>query len=275
MTTTIDFNNLLLRKDVTMKYFIVDAFTDELFKGNQAGVCILDKWIDDKIMQNIATENNLAETAFVVKNKDYYDLRWFTPKVEIDLCGHATLASAYIISEFIDNSAIKINFKTLSGILSVEKKGNLFEMNFPARNPLPITSTLTMEQAIGIPIKEAYLSRDVILIVDNEQQVIDLKPDFDLISKLPDCFALIVTAKGTEADFVSRFFAPNAGVLEDPVTGSAHSELIPLWAKKLNKNKLIAKQLSKRGGTLFCENLNERVIIAGKATLYLQGDIKI
>lgn len=257
-----------------MNYYIVDAFTDELFKGNQAGVCLLDEWLDDEIMQSIASENNLAETAFLVKRKDHYDLRWFTPTTEIDLCGHATLASAFVIANFVDSSNSKIDFHTMSGCLPVEKKADLFEMDFPARMPVAIPITQLMEQAIGVPVQEAHLSRDMLILVDSEQQVKDLRPDLSLISKLPDCFGLIVTAKGEHSDFVSRFFAPNAGIPEDPVTGSSHSTLIPFWAQKLKKEKMIAKQLSKRGGTLYCEYQNDRVRIAGKATLYLQGDIR-
>ena len=257
-----------------MKYYIVDAFTDELFKGNQAGVCLLDEWLDDETMQSIASENNLAETAFVVKRNDYYDLRWFTPKTEIDLCGHATLASAFVISNFVDDTTKKIDFHTMSGKLSVEKKADLFEMNFPARMATPIPITRLMEQAIGVPVQGAYLSRDMLLLVDSEQQVKNLNPDLSLVSKLPDSFALIVTAKGEQEDFVSRFFAPNAGIPEDPVTGSSHCTLIPFWAQRLKKEKMTAKQLSRRGGTLYCEYKNDRVIIAGKAALYLQGDIR-
>lgn len=259
---------------MVLKYYIVDAFTDKLFEGNQAGVCLLDEWLDDEAMQNIASENNLAETAFVVARDDHYDLRWFTPETEIDLCGHATLASAFVISNFVDSSTVKMDFHTMSGKLSVEKKADLFEMDFPARMPTPIPITQLMEQSIGVPVQEAYLSRDMLLLVDSEQQVKDLQPDLSLVSKLSDCFALIVTAKGEQVDFVSRFFAPNAGIPEDPVTGSSHSTLIPFWAQKLKKEKMIAKQLSKRGGTLYCEHQNDRVIIAGKAILYLQGDIR-
>lgn len=257
-----------------MKYYIVDAFADELFRGNQAGVCLLDEWLDDEIMQSIASENNLAETAFVVKRNDYYDLRWFTPETEIDLCGHATLASAFVISNFVDDSMVKMDFHTMSGKLTVEKKADLFEMDFPARMPVPIQVTQLMEQSIGIPVREAHLSRDMLLLVDSEQQVKDLQPDLSLVSKLPGCFALIVTAKGEQADFVSRFFVPNAGIPEDPVTGSSHSTLIPFWAQKLKKEKMIAKQLSKRGGTLYCEYKKDRVMISGKAILYLEGDIR-
>ncbi len=258
-----------------MKYYIVDTFTDQLFKGNPAGVCILDEWIKDDLMQNIAFENNLAETAFVVKRDTYYDLRWFTPKNEIDLCGHATLASAFIITNIFDKNIDNIDFHTMSGILRVKKIGDLYEMDFPSRKPKPIAIIPLMEQAIGVPIKEAHLSRDMLLLIDTEKQVKELKPNINLIAKLSDCFALIVTAKGDKVDFVSRFFAPNAGITEDPVTGSSHSTLIPFWSEMLNKTKMTAKQLSPRGGTLYCENCGDRVKISGKAALYLQGEINI
>ncbi len=258
-----------------MKYFVVDAFSEQLFKGNQAGMCLLDKAISDEMMQNIAAENNLAETAFVVKRDGFYDLRWFTPTTEIDLCGHATLASAFVISNFVDQNAVTINFHTKSGVLPVVKKGDLFEMDFPARKPIPIPVTPLMEQAIEVPVREAYLSRDMLLLVDSEQQVKNLIPDFDLISKLPDCMGLIVTAKGDEVDFVSRFFAPKVGIREDPVTGSSHCELIPFWAERLKKESMTAKQLSQRGGTLYCRNCGDRVKIAGKAVLYLKGEIEL
>lgn len=258
-----------------MKYYIVDAFTDTLFKGNQAGVCILDEWLNEEIMQNIAAENNLAETAFVVKRDDEYDLRWFTPEVEIDLCGHATLASAFVVSNFVDRNADIIKFNTQSGVLSVKKIENLYEMDFPSRKPKQTNISPLMEQAIGVPVLEAHLSRDLLVLVDSETQILNLKPNLELLRQIPDCFALIVTAKGDNVDFVSRFFAPNAGIPEDPVTGSSHSTLIPFWSERLSKDKMVAKQLSKRGGTLFCENCGERVKIAGKATLYLQGEIRI
>ena len=260
-----------------MRYFVVDSFTEQLFKGNPAGVCLLDEWLSDEVMQNIAAENNLAETAFVVKRDGYYDynLRWFTPTTEIDLCGHATLASAFVISNFVDQNAVAMNFHTKSGVLPVVKTGDLFEMDFPARKPLPIPVTPLMEQAVGVPVREAHLSRDLLLLVDSEQQVKNLTPDFDLIAKLPDCMGLIVTAKGDEVDFVSRFFAPNAGITEDPVTGSSHCELIPFWAERLKKDQLTAKQLSQRRGTLYCTACGERVKIAGKAFLYLKGEIQI
>ena len=287
-----------------MRYYIVDAFTDELFKGNQAGVCLLDGAIGAELMQSIAAENNLSETAFVVRQDGYYDLRWFTPEIEVDLCGHATLASAFVILGYVEKHAESVKFHTQSGILTVRRTGELLEMDFPSRKPVSIPITPLMEEAIGVPVLEAGLStRDMLLQVESEQQVRKLRPNMSLISQLPDCMALIVTAagestekgsteigegsenddgsennegsgKGEGIDFVSRFFAPKAGIDEDPVTGSSHSTLIPYWAEKLGKDKLIARQLSKRGGTLYCENYGERVKIAGKAVLYLEGEIR-
>jgi len=262
-----------------MKYFIVDAFADELFKGNQAGVCILNKWLDDDLLQNIASENNLAETAFIVKNGQQYELRWFTPEVEIDLCGHATLASAFILSNFFDTNNKLFSFKTKSGILtvSVDRESELFEMDFPARKPEKTGINQIVQKAINAQIKEAYISRDLLLIVDTEEQVKNLEINFDLLKTVKDCFAFIVSAPSSnkEYDFVSRFFAPNAGIMEDPVTGSSHCTLVPYWAERLNRNELIAKQLSKRGGILFCKNNGDRIGISGKARLYLEGEIKL
>ena len=255
-----------------MKYFVVDAFTDEPFKGNQAGVCLVDAWPDDKLMQNIAFENNLSETAFVISRGDYYDLRWFTPTVEVDLCGHATLAAAYVVLNFVESGKTNVRFETKSGLLTVVKTGDLYEMDFPAREPAPVELTAQMCKAIGAAAVEAHLSRDLVLVLESERQVRELTPYFDLIAQL-DHFAVVVTAKGDEVDFVSRFFTPRGGVPEDPVTGSAHCTLIPFWAKRLGKDKMIAKQLSVRGGTLYCENRGQRVKIAGKAVLYLQGEI--
>lgn len=257
-----------------MRYYIVDAFTETIFKGNQAGVCIMDEWLEDDVLQNIAAENNLAETAFLMQREDDYDLRWFTPKTEVDLCGHATLASAFIISNFVNKSLMEMNFHTKSGILSVQKIGDLYELNFPARKPERIQITSLMEKAIGVYPQGAYLSRNMLLLLDNEQQVANISPEMGAIAKLPDCHGLIVTAKGDDVDFVSRFFHPNVGVPEDAVTGSSHTTLIPFWAEKLQKDIMVARQLSKRGGTLFCKNCGDRVKIAGKAALYLQGEIR-
>jgi len=258
---------------VQVKYYIVDAFAEELFSGNPAGVCLLDEWLPEELMQNIAMENNLAETAFVVKRDGYYDLRWFTPVSEIDLCGHATLASAFVVTNFLDVGISNMDFHTKSGVLSVKKIDDFFEMDFPSRMPVKIDVIPLMEKAVGVPVREAFMSRDMVLLVDSEEQVKNLQPDFGLVAQLPDCLGVIVTAKGESADFVSRFFAPNEGVPEDPVTGSAHSTLIPFWAKRLGKEKMVAKQLSKRGGTLYCQNCGDRVKMSGKAVLFLQGEI--
>ncbi len=257
-----------------MKYYIVDAFAEQLFQGNQAGVCLPDKWPQDAVMQNIAAENNLAETAFVVaRGGGHYGLRWFTPETEIDLCGHATLASAFVLFHFVDTGAACMHFHTKSGLLTVTRAGELYEMDFPARKPTPVPVVPLMAEALGMPVLEAHLARDMLLLVENERQVRELKPDLGRIAEIPGCFAAIVTAKGESADFVSRFFAPGAGIPEDPVTGSSHATLVPFWAERLQKSRMTAKQLSKRGGTLYCEDCGERVKISGRAVLYLQGEI--
>lgn len=260
-----------------MKYYVVDAFTDEVFKGNPAGVCLLEERISDKIMQKIAFENNLPETAFLLKEAGRYYLRWFTPEVEIDLCGHATLGTAYVMMNLVDSSLKHIEFETQSGRLSVERDENIFIMNFPSRMPTPIAQNKLLEEALGCKVLETYLSRDLVVVVESEEIVQNLNVNMDLMCEISKdiAFGIIVTAKGTTCDFVSRFFAPNAGVKEDPVTGSSHSTLIPFWSKRLNKTKMIAKQLSPRGGTLICEDLGERVSIGGKATCYLSGEIRL
>ncbi|MCL2287035.1 MAG: PhzF family phenazine biosynthesis protein [Firmicutes bacterium] len=255
-----------------MKYFVVDAFTDELFKGNQAGVCLVDEWPSEDTMQKIAFENNLSETAFVLKQGEHYGLRWFTPAIEVDLCGHATLASAFVIFNFMDTTVVTVKFETISGTLIVNKMDDLYELDFPSRKPVQVELTREMNQAIRIPALEAHLSRDLLLVLENEQQVKNLRPNFDMIRQL-DYFAVVATAKGSEVDFVSRFFTPRGGVLEDPVTGSAHCSLIPFWAERLGKTKMVARQLSTRGGTLYCQDAGDRVKIAGKTVLYLQGEI--
>lgn len=260
----------------TLKYFIVDVFAERLFQGNPAGVCFVDQPLDDTSMQNIATENNLSETAFILPKdgkKDEFDLRWFTPQTEIDLCGHATLASAYIISTFVHPDINIMRFYTASGLLLVTKKGDLFEMDFPARKPIETEITLLMEQAIGNQVLEAYAARDLLLLVKDENTVLSVHPNMELLQQIPHFFGVIISAKGNTVDFVSRFFAPNAGISEDPVTGSTHSTLIPFWSERLHKKHMIAKQLSKRGGTLYCEACGERVKMSGKAVLYLSGEI--
>lgn len=257
-------------------YYHIDAFTSKIFSGNPAAVCLLNKWIDDKTLLAIAAENNLSETAFLVPASDSrYHLRWFTPAVEIDLCGHATLASAFVIFSFIKSSLSSVDFDTKSGSLTVIKSDDLLSMNFPARKPVPTTMPVLLSEALGAEPVEVLRSRDLVAVFDNESIVGDMKPDFDKLRLIKDCFGIIVTAPGSKSDFVSRFFAPNAGIPEDPVTGSAHCTLIPYWAKRLGKDKLTAHQLSKRGGELFCENLRDRVNISGRAALYAKGYIHL
>jgi len=258
-----------------IKYFVVDAFTDNIFGGNPAGVCLLESEIDDKDMQRIAMENNLSETAFLIKRDNYYDLRWFTPEVEIDLCGHATIGSAFVLMNFIDPEMQRVSFHTKSGELSVARSSDIYSMNFPSRKPLPCKTPEKLAAALGIRILETLASRDLIVLAHDAQTVLDMKPDFALLSQIPDCFGVAVTAAGEDCDFVSRYFAPNAGICEDPATGSSHCSLIPFWKERLGKEKMTAKQLSARGGELFCRDLGERVEIGGRAVLYLSGEINL
>lgn len=252
----------------------IDAFTDQLFKGNPAAVCLLEFWPEDHILQSIAAENNLSETAFCLLKNKHYDLRWFTPQAEIDLCGHATLAAAYVIMRYVDSSLKKVSFETKSGILSVECENDLIAMDFPARPAIPCQAPSELLNGLGIKPKDVFRARDYMVVYDNEAIVRDLIPDMRLIEQV-DCTGVIVTAPGDTIDFVSRFFAPKVGIPEDPVTGSSHCTLIPYWAERLGKFKLTAAQLSKRGGVLVCENRNARVKIAGKAVTYLEGMIHI
>lgn len=234
---------------------------------------MMDTPLDDRTMQNIAAENNLAETAFLIRDGDKYNLRWFTPEQEFDLCGHATLASAFVLFNFYERNTDVLQFNTQSGMLTVERRQSLYVMDFPARMPEPVKVIPLMEQAVGVPVSEAHLSRDMVLLLPDENAVRRVTPDLQLAAEIPGCENLIVTARGTSADFVSRFFTPGISIPEDPVTGSAHATLIPFWALRLKKSKMTAQQLSRRGGTLFCENCGDRVKIAGKAVLYLQGEI--
>lgn len=260
-----------------MKYYVVDAFAKKVFGGNPAGVCVMEKPLDGETMQQIAIENNLSETAFVYKKAaGQYDLKWFTPGGEIDLCGHATLGTAYVVAHYVDPDVEKMEFSTLSGILTVIRKGDLFEMDFPSRMPEEIPVKEEMTEALGgVCIKGAYLSRDLILELESEEDVRKVSPDFDKVLHLADGLGCVVTAQGKECDFVSRCFFPKLKVNEDPVTGSAHSSLIPFWAKRLGKTEMKAEQLSARGGELYCVNGTERVFISGSAVLYLEGDIFI
>jgi len=250
----------------------VDAFTGEIFKGNPAAICILENWIDEKLMQNIAMENNLSETAFCIVKEDICELRWFTPEVEIDLCGHATLATAYVIFEILNYPSNKIKFATKSGILEVEKDKQNIIMEFPSRVGIRTQITDQLIKGLGKEPKEVYESRDLMVVYDNEEDIKNLNPNMEEL-KLIDTFGIIVTSRGKEFDFVSRYFAPLCGVSEDPVTGSAHCTLVPYWSKIMGKKKLNAQQLSQRGGILKCEDLGDTVKISGKAKLFFMGEI--
>ena len=258
-----------------MKYYVVDAFASQLFKGNPAGICLLDEWIDDATMQNIAFENNLAETAFLVQNNNGFELRWFTPECEIDLCGHATLASAFVLMNLVETSQDEIIFNTKSGKLTVSRDKEKYKMNFPSRKPVLTAVPKGLEAALGATIIETSLSRDLLVLVEDEETVKELRPNLELLKKFRDYFGIIVTAKGSSCDFVSRYFAPDCGIPEDPVTGSAHSTLIPFWSERLHKTVMIGRQLSKRGGWLYCKDCGDRVEISGEAKLYLSGEIKL
>ncbi len=258
-----------------MRYFVVDAFSENLFGGNPAGVCVLDAPISAERMQRIATENNLSETAFLLPAEDHYTLQWFTPKAEIDLCGHATLGTAFVIKNFVDKNAQQMRFATRSGTLYVRMRDDKYVLDFPARMPKRVPVTQEMTAALQAEPLEAYLSRDLMLVLPDEAQVASLDPDFEKIAALEAGLGVIVTAKGKRYDFVSRCFFPKLGVPEDPVTGSAHCNLIPYWAERLKKQEMTAAQLSARGGVLYCENKGDRVEIGGKAVLYLQGELMV
>jgi len=251
-------------------YYEVHSFTDRVFGGNPAGVCPLEEWLDGSLMQRIAAENNLSETAFFIPAGDHYDLRWFTPTVEVDLCGHATLASAYVLFDHLGHENDVVKFHTQSGELVVWKDGKNLVMDFPSRPGDPIDAPDHLVSGLGHRPEEIFGSRDLLAVFVSEREIEELKPDFSQLEKI-DCTGIIVTAPGDDVDFVSRFFAPRAGIPEDPVTGSAHSTLIPYWAERLGKNQLVARQVSARGGELWCKQVGDRVHIAGRAALYLRG----
>jgi len=253
--------------------YIVDAFTDKLFCGNPAAVCPLENWLDDSLMQRIAAENNLAETAFFVKEKGGYRIRWFTPEVEVDLCGHATLAASFVFFNFIDKNAERIVYNSQSGELIVDKEGSLISLNFPSQKPMPVDKPEEFViNAFDVKPNEVLMGTKRFLVYETEEIIRNMKPNMGMLKNL-EGDGVIITARGNEVDFVSRFFAPNIGIDEDPVTGSAHTHLIPYWSEKLNKKKMTALQISARGGTLYCEDLGQRVKISGKAVLYSHGKI--
>jgi PhzF family phenazine biosynthesis protein len=296
-----------------LPYYEVSAFTTNPFGGNPAGVCPLDAWLPDAVLQGIAANNNLAETAFTVpcrepEGKDAsatqaaaqvpspqpsprlggereletrggspgsdFELRWFTPTVEMDLCGHATLAAASVLFAEHGWPGDEIRFHSRSGLLTVSRDQNLLTLDFPARPPQPVGAPEALIQGLGLAPQEVFRARDYLVVYASEAEVRALKPDFAVLKTL-DCLGIIATAPGADADFVSRFFAPGAGVNEDPVTGSAHCTLIPFWAQRLGKTKLFTRQVSQRGGELFCEFVGERVRIGGRAVHYLRGEIQI
>ena len=259
-----------------MKQFIVDAFTDKIFGGNPAAVCLVEKFPPDELMLKIAQENNFSETAFIVKDKKFYRLRWFTPAAEIDLCGHATLASGFVILTQLEPNLKSVDFETLSGKLTVKKKKNLFEMNFPVYEYKKIPVTEEMSEAIGAEVLEAYLSRDLMMVIESADDVKNLQPNLDKLKNL-EGVTQAVTAKSFDKnfDFVSRIFAPKIKVDEDPVTGSTHCMLAPYWAEKLDKKILTAYQASARGGILYCSLVGERVKISGNAALFATAELNI
>jgi PhzF family phenazine biosynthesis protein len=259
---------------VKQTYWVVDAFTSRRFGGNPAGVCPLDRWLEDETLQSIAAENHLAETAFLVPRGDEFDLRWFTPTVEMDLCGHATLASAWALFHLRGNPREALTFHTKSGALTVTRDGKRLVLDFPSRPATPCAPPPELVPALGVTPLEVLRANDLLCVLESEAAVRAVSPDIRALARI-DTRGVIVTAPGTDADFVSRFFAPAVGVDEDPVTGSAHCTLVPYWAARLGKNHMFARQVSRRGGELWCEARGERVALAGRAVLYLEGQIEI
>lgn len=256
------------------KYFVADAFADNVFEGNPAGVCILKEWLPDATMQAIAVENNLSETAFAVKEGEAYGLRWYTPGGEIDFCGHATMGTAFVIATQYDTKLDPIVFHTKKAghTLIVSKQGDMLQMEFPAYEYKDVPVTPAMEEALGMKVLEASLGRDLLCVVENEDLVINAAPDFSKVKELQGV-GVLITARGSKFDCVSRCFFPKLDVNEDPVTGSAHCHIIPYWSKKLGKTEMTARQASPRGGTLYCRLDGSRVFMSGRSVLYLEGEI--
>jgi PhzF family phenazine biosynthesis protein len=254
--------------------FQVDAFAEHIFEGNPAAVCPLNEWLDDALMQTIAEENNLSETAFFVATKKGFHIRWFTPVAEVDLCGHATLASAYVVFNYLNYSLDEICFESKSGDLFVKKSGDLIEMSFPAQMPIVCEFPPEIDQLFNIKPIACLKAEDYLFVFESEQSIIDIEPNFEAM-KMLDLRGVLITAVSEQYDFVTRFFAPKLGVNEDPVTGSAYTKLAPYWADKLAKNKFKAKQLSNRSGVVYCENKGKRVLVSGSAVMYMQGEIQI
>ncbi len=259
--------------------FHVDAFTNRPFHGNAAGVVVLDQWLGDGVMQQVAGENNLAATAFIapVKGRDgaaRFGIRWFSPTIEIDLCGHATIASAHVLWEHLQHRGDRIIFESRIGPIPVVRKGEWIELNFPSRPGEPVSDTRGLARALGREPVEVFKARDFLAVFDNKRDVHEMTPDFALLRDL-DSFGVIVTAPGAGHDFVSRFFAPRAGIEEDPATGSSHCTLVPYWSERLGKKHVTGHQVSKRGGEFKCEHRGDRVAIAGGAVTYMEGTIAV
>ncbi len=254
----------------TIIQYNVDAFSDKVFAGNQAAVCVLDAWLPEDIMKKLTGENNFSETAFAVcKGGNRYHLRWFTPAQEVKLCGHATLATAFVIMDILKPGVTKVEFETLSGLLTVTKEGDLFTMDFPSNTLKPVAITEDFEKAIGVRPKEVYFGDDMLCVLENEEQVRNCVPNQAVIAKM-DGVCFHITAPGKDYDCVTRTFAPKCGVAEDPVCGRAHCHVIPYWAGKEGKNAFKAFQASKRGGELYCRYAGDRTFISGKATLFAE-----
>ena len=259
----------------TVPFYQVDAFTDELFAGNPAGVCPLQIWLPEATMQNIAMENNLSETAFVVRKGDHYELRWFTPNSEVDLCGHATLATAFVLRECLGDSSDTLRFQSASGELKVHYTGGKYWMNFPVWKSKPRNLPPALEESLKGKAVDCFEANDFHIVLQDECAVRDYQPDFEMLSSKipPTSRGVVISAPGDSSDIVSRAFFPNLNVSEDPVTGSTHCALTPYWAEKLSKDVLTARQLSERGGNLDCRVEGERVVIGGAARRYLTGEI--
>jgi PhzF family phenazine biosynthesis protein len=258
--------------DMKIKQYQIDAFAARAFEGNPAAVCPLENWLDDELLQAIAEENNLSETAFFVPSKQGFKLRWFTPVKEVDLCGHATLAAAHVIFEILGYSEQVILFETRSGDLFVEKKGKALQMDFPVCRPTPCEISETLAEGLGRRPVEVLAGDDYLAVFDSEATVRAITPNQALLGRL-DLRGVIITAPGKDVDFVSRFFAPKFGIPEDPVTGSAHCELAPYWAGRLGKNILSARQVSRRGGNITCELKADRVLLSGRAVTFMEAEI--
>ena len=259
---------------MNIEIYQIDAFANQTFEGNPAAVCPLDSWLPDELMQSIAAENNISETAFFVPEGEGFSIRWFTPSTEVALCGHATLASAFVLFSILDYEGDRIYFDSRSGTLPVSRNGDCLVLDFPSQPPEPCDTPKEIIEALGVMPSECLKAEDYVVIFQNAEQVQTASPNFEILRSV-DCRSVIISAASEEYDFVARVFAPNLGILEDSVTGSAYTLLVPYWAKKTDKTVFHAKQVSSRGGEVFCELVGDRVRIAGRAVKYLEGSIEI